>query len=384
MSVQNTKNSTENSYIIQKILSEAGLNKGVTLSIQSMDKDVLKNIKRENIKLEVYGELQRRFANDKIETYTDFILALPGETYATFKKGVSELIKNGQHNRIQFNNLSILPNAEMNDPAYKANHGIIIRETKAVNMHTSIIETEEVYETQQLVVATKTMPKEEWVKTRAFGWATALLHFDKIFQIPLIIFHNACSVEYSEMIDAFLEADKNEYPIISEINEFFIAKAKNIQNGGEEYCASEKWLKLWWPPDELTVINLCAEEKIDSFYCEMNKLFKQFLKKNNLTLPEKLVDEAIEVNRNLIKLPFQTSDVTLHLTYNIFDVYVSVLKGLQVPIEDGSFSYRIDRTNKAWLSWEEWCKEVIWYGNKKGAYLYKCTPILQKETVEAV
>ena len=22
------------------------------------------------------------------------------------------------------------------------------------------------------------------------------------------------------------------------------------------------------------------------------------------------------------------------------------------------------------LSWEDWCREVIWYGNKKGAYLY--------------
>ena len=80
----------------------------------------LEAIKRDNISLGTYMELQRRFTRDKVETYSDLILGLPGETYESFVKGVDQLIENGQHNRIQFNNLSILPNAEMGDPAYQA------------------------------------------------------------------------------------------------------------------------------------------------------------------------------------------------------------------------------------------------------------------------
>ena len=37
LSVQNTKNATERAYLTQKILSDAGLNKGVALSMQSVD-----------------------------------------------------------------------------------------------------------------------------------------------------------------------------------------------------------------------------------------------------------------------------------------------------------------------------------------------------------
>ena len=118
LSVQNTKNATDRAYLTQKILADAGLNKGVTLSMQSLDVTTLTNIKRENISLDTYEILQNRFTDDGVPTYSDLILALPGETYNSFTKGVSELIENGQHNRIQFNNLSVLPNAEMGDPEY--------------------------------------------------------------------------------------------------------------------------------------------------------------------------------------------------------------------------------------------------------------------------
>ena len=89
----------------KKILSDAGLNKGVALSMQSVDMPTLEAIKRDNISLNTYMELQRRFTRDKVETYSDLILGLPGETYESFVKGVDLLMENGQHNRIQFKQL---------------------------------------------------------------------------------------------------------------------------------------------------------------------------------------------------------------------------------------------------------------------------------------
>jgi len=46
-----------------------------------------------------------------VETYSDLILALPGETYESFANGVSSVVENGQHNRIQLTISPILPNA---------------------------------------------------------------------------------------------------------------------------------------------------------------------------------------------------------------------------------------------------------------------------------
>ncbi len=118
LSVQNTKNSRDRAYKVQKLLAETGLSKGVTLAMQSVDPHTLKSIKRDNISIEDYSELQKRFAIDNIPTYTEFILGLPGDTYDVFANGVSMVIEAGQHNRIQYNNLSILPNAEMAKPEY--------------------------------------------------------------------------------------------------------------------------------------------------------------------------------------------------------------------------------------------------------------------------
>ncbi|MSR16003.1 MAG: radical SAM protein, partial [Gammaproteobacteria bacterium] len=140
LSVQNTKNATERAYLTQKILSDADLNKGVALSMQSLDMTTLGAIKRDNISLETYMELQRRFTRDRVETYSDLILGLPGETYDSFVDGVRLLMENGQHNRIQFNNLSILPNAEMGDPAYQKKYGMVTVESKIVNIHGERVE----------------------------------------------------------------------------------------------------------------------------------------------------------------------------------------------------------------------------------------------------
>lgn len=371
LSVQNTKNATERAYKVQKLLNDAGLNKGVTISFQSVDPSTLKAIKRQNISSESFQELQRRFTRDRVATYSDMILALPGETYDSFADGVSHIIENGQHNRIQFNNLSVLPNAEMGDPEYQKKYGMVTVQSKIINIHGSLTESdEEIPEIQELVIATNTMPKQDWVRTRAFCWMTAFLYFDKILQIPLILLHETCSLSYRELIEAFTEDKSDSWPIISEIHTFFVEKAKDIQNGGPEYCNSKEWLNICWPADEYIMIKLCTEGKLSRFYQETEEKLAHILKTKLIEIPLLLLHDAIQLNKNLIKLPFQTEDRDVIGSYNIWEFYQSVLVGEPIPIEKRECIYRIDRTIVTWSSWDEWCREVVWYGNKKGAYLY--------------
>jgi radical SAM superfamily enzyme YgiQ (UPF0313 family) len=371
LSVQNTKNATERAYKVQKILSDSGLNTGVTISLQSTDTNTLQSIKRANISSESYQELQRRFARDGVKTYTDVILGLPGETYDSFANGVSTIIENGQHNRIQFNNLSILPNAEMGDPEYQKKYGMLTVELKIVYIYESLTDFEEdIYETQALVIGTNTMPKEDWVRTRAFSWMTGLLHFDKVLQIPFLLIHEVCSISYRELIEAFSEGSLDSYPVLGEVRSFLRDAARQIQNGGPELTPSAEWLNMWWPTDVYILIKLCVENKLQQFYKEAERLLNRLLDDKSLSLPPGLLHEAVELNRSLIKLPFQTEDLDLELSYNILEFYWSTLTGGSLPLENKICRYQIDRTSETWSSWDEWCREVIWYGNKKGAFLY--------------
>ncbi|MBI4398004.1 MAG: cobalamin B12-binding domain-containing protein [Candidatus Omnitrophica bacterium] len=374
-SVQNTKNATDRAYRVQKILNDYGLNKGVTLSMQSVDPYTLQQVKRENISSDTYRTLQHRFSADGVPTYTDLILGLPGETYESFANGVGTVIQDGQHNRIQFNNLSILPNAEMGDPEYQKKYGFEIVETKIINIHGSLAETEEIHETQQLVIATNSMPQAQWRRTRAFSWMTALLHFDKLLQIPFILIHKNYGIPYRDLLEIFSELEPGNFPIMDFIRAFFIDKARQIQNGDAEYCNSEEWLNIWWPPDEYIFIKLCTENNLGAFYKEAEKLLCDFLQKRVPQFSPELAQEALSLNKYLIKLPFIENDLVLDQKFNTWEFYKSVLVGQNLALVPGGQSYRIHRSQETWSSWDQWCQKVIWYGNKRAAYIYNCSEL---------
>ena len=376
LSVQSTKNFTENTYEIYRKMSEAGLSKGVSLAFQSLNADTLKYIKRKNIPITSFNKTQLRLTSMGIETFSDLILGLPAETYDSFADGVSAIIKNGQHNRIQFNNLSILTNSEMDNPPYQKEFGLDVIKTQLINIHGSLDIAEQTQESQRLVVGTASMPRGDWVKARAYGWMAALLHFDKLLQVPFVILSRQYSVEFRKLIELFM-ANK-AFSILSEISSFFIEKAVDIQNGGPEFCKSEKWLNIWWPADELVFIKLCAELKLDDFYSQAEKLIGDYLHSRECVGYSGILTDSIALNRNLIKLPFKNTDVDVNLSFNIWDVYYGALRGEDVNIQKGYFCYRIDRTTHKWGSWDDWCREVIWYQHKKGAYIYNCRSLCQQ------
>ena len=305
-----------------------------------------------------------------METFTDIIIGLPCETYESFAYGVSSIIENGQHNRIQFNNLSILTNSEMNDFRYQDKYGIVYVENKVINAHGSLSNKEKVPETQRIVIGTSSLPRQDWVKARVFGWFTSLLYFNKLLQIPFTILNAHYKINYRELVELFM-LDDEDYPIISRTNRFFVGKAKDIQAGDEEFCGSEKYLNIWWPADELSMINLSAKGHLEGFYEEAKLIIAKHMNKRSVRYSTEVVFESIDLNRSLIKMPFVDTDLTIELHSNIWQAYGTALAGRQTKLKNVKYSCLIDRKTQRWSSWDEWCREVIWYGNKSGDYLYK-------------
>lgn len=369
-SVQNTKNATERAYLTQKIIADAGLNKGVALSMQSLDPITLDNIKRSNISLESYWELARRFTNDNVETYTDLILPLPGETYESFCNGVNSLIKAGQHNRIQFNNLSILPNAEMGDPEYLKRFGMKVIKSEIINVHGSRVELEDdVAEYQQLVVATDTMDFDHWKRARTFAWMASFLHFDKLFQIPIMISLEHSNLSFADIIDSFMDADSERHPTIHAMVNLFFDEAEKIGNGGAEYVYSKDWLEIYWPADEYMFIKLTVDKKIDDFYEEAEDILISLIS-NDFSGSVDGLKEAIALNRALISQPFLRETINFELDYNVLEFWKNIQQGKPCKLIKDPSCIEVSRNHQYYETLEDWCREVVWWGNKKGAYLY--------------
>ena len=93
----------------------------------------------------------------------------------------------------------------------------------------------------------------------------------------------------------------------------------------------------------------------------------QDAKKDNVV---PLVTESIKINRSLLKQPHLYEDLEIESEYNVLEVYTKVLTGQPIAFNRVKSAYRITRSTQTWGDWQTWCREVVWFGNKKGDYLY--------------
>jgi len=372
LSVQNTKNARERAYKVQKLLADSGLSKGVTLAMQSVDPHTLKSIKRDNISTEDYKELQKRFTSDGIPTYTEFILGLPGDTYKSFATGVSDVIQSGQHNRIQFNNLSILPNAEMADEPNMKKDELKVVECPIVNVHGSLDETPEdnINESQKLVISSRSLPFEDWKKTRVYASVAEFLYFNKILQIPFLVLNKLENISFKNLFEHFMSIKKND--IIQKINHSFEQHAHNISLGKSEFLYKEGYLDIYWPPGEFEYIKLVIEQKLSAFYEEIKQEYIVFCTKD---LNKEIFLESLDLNKSLMRLPFESDDIFYGTKYNIMESYKDILM-LKIPVfKEKPSHYKIIKSDMKFNNIQEWMREVIWYGHRSGKYLCRVEDI---------
>lgn len=167
------KNKKEEVVGIIKKWTEAGvLAPGLTISVQSLDPVVLKNIKRQNMemsKIEMMCDVCNR---QGVPMNTEMILGLPGETLESWKNNFWRVFDAGNHNGIDVYQAQILENAEMNltqRSIFKL-ESVNIRDFFR-NSHASEIE-----EGLDVVISTSTLPPEKMLDAMSFSWYMATTH----------------------------------------------------------------------------------------------------------------------------------------------------------------------------------------------------------------
>lgn len=334
--VQSAKNVTERVYQVQQILVQSGLNQAVTLSLQSLSPHTLTQIKRDNISLDSYMELQHRYAHDGIPTYTDLILGLPGETYDSFAEGLDTIIRHGQHHQIKVFYASILPNAEMGNPVYQQQHGLQYLAKPIGPPHGYPVQ-DGIGETQDIVVATAAMPAADWVKARVLSWMMGFLHSGrKMLQLPFILLHEVAHISYREIFEQFASEPLTAYPLLQQVQQLCHERAWQFQRGQELDTAN---MAL----DKYVPVKLVVEQLVDTFYQESHWLLAHVAQKHSAEFPLLALSEAIQINRCLFHLNMTEPQtmITEELlatrfgikpSYNLWAFYQGVLRGENVTL----------------------------------------------------
>jgi len=196
------------------------------MSVQSLDQEVLSNIQRKNIKLDHMMGLSKVFEEFNLPTYSEVILALPGETYASHIRTITQIIESGIDS-VSLYTLMLLNGTQLSLPSERKKYGlnshfrILPRDFGKLSNGAFAVEIEEV------VTSTNTMTFSEYCKLReihliinviyngkAFGPLFNFLRENNIsiFELPKEIVKNLdnASIGVQNIVDSFSQKTKSE------------------------------------------------------------------------------------------------------------------------------------------------------------------------------
>lgn len=169
------KNAEERIYAIGSLLHKYQMEKGITLSHQSMSQEALRNVQRQNISTEIYKNIQKRFNRIGVPVYTELILGLPGETYESWESGIELLLESGLKNQPFIYHCQVYPNTEIADPEYQRKFGIVTRRLMLTETHAATHYPSGVREYEEIIISTATLPLKDWKRATILSWLTMVL-----------------------------------------------------------------------------------------------------------------------------------------------------------------------------------------------------------------
>ena len=141
----------------------------VTMSVQSLDPDVLHNIRRDNISVDHMLALYPALKEANLQTTSEVILGLPGETFENHIQTLRDLVK-ARMDEIVVHTCMLLDGSEMGLPEerkkweMKTKFRVLQRDFAELSNGKKVIEYEEV------VVGSKTMTFEEYIELRVLAF----------------------------------------------------------------------------------------------------------------------------------------------------------------------------------------------------------------------
>ena len=267
-----TKNKENKVFEMYRRLDAADLNKGVSIACQSMSEEVLRNIKRKNITREDLSRQLRRYREAGISTYIELILALPGETPESFRRGLFDVIEAGAHCAINVYECELLPNSLMATKEYVDAFRLKTVKTPLLQARSKALPPKSEFNIgSEIIVETSTMSRAEFCEAYRLTVMTQAFHcmgLTRYFAIYLRRCKNDsyCSF-YSRLFDRITHSDG----YIAEAMRYVTKSLEPFVSGtGFLHFEDARFSDFFWPLDEGFFL-VCVTE-LDRFYAELREM----------------------------------------------------------------------------------------------------------------
>lgn len=352
------KESDETVFKAGYLLNKNQIDKGVTLAYQSLNAETLSNIGRKNLTLEHFADLYTRYTEAGIPTYTELILGLPGETYDSFCQGICKLLESGQNNSMTVYECQVYPNAEMGSAEYQKKYGIKASRIPLLGIHYNP-EFNGVPEYFDVITETETMPKSDWVKACMFAVILQTFHHLGLIRYFALYLRYEKNVSYYDFYNGLFNYIYKENKGF--INEFFteLYRRKADTEKADWTYKRNVFGTTGWYFEEGAFLEMVYHS--DDFWKEIRAFLEKFL------MDDVVFEELFDYQKKLVRT-VGVEEIRINSKYNFYKYFESINEGKKIPLKRVNCTLHI-KAHKSVSDWEEYAREIIWFGKRYNATL---------------
>ena len=354
------KNTSEQIFNIANMLHIHDLGKGITLARQSNSKEALKNVKRDNIKLEAYSALEKKFNDLKIPIYAEMIMSLPGETYDSWVDGLGSLLDSYVNNQVIVYPAEVYPNTELNEDAYRKKYGIKTKQIKLHETHCAPKDQKWLKETQEIVVGTYTMTREDWKKRNLFSVVLMVMHSFKASFYIMNYLKSEMNISSKNFLKFICNrSNKTEHPFIYKN---FVKKVDDWTDamlaGRGKAIFKPKYSDVYLDIEETIFLDI--SQNFEIFYKELKDLIKNLIGEKKWNENYEIINE-IFIYQNLRMPRINMTNKKINFNYNIAEYMFFFGSHNQVKLTKCKNSIQtLNVKNYQTNYWEFTKKKIIW------------------------
>jgi len=351
-----SKTKADNVFLINKLLNESKMSRGVPLSFQSFSPVVLKNIHRENMNLEIFSHLISLYNEAGVTTYSELIIGLPGETYDSFCRGIGILFEAGQHKTVNIYSFELLCNSDLGSPESIKKYKFETVRIPLIRLHCAP-NYEDVTEYSNIVVSSYMMDRGMWKRSSLFYNSIQSFHNFGLLRCFAIYLYYEKGVKYETFYQAlqqWMEVQSGTvcgriYHKLSSCYDDVLASKGGL------YYSNPIFGHIVWSYSEAMYLDIVLD--FEDFYDEIENFLKTF------EIDNVIYKGLLQYQKGIIKMPDVSSQV-IPLEFDFYNYFRQIYLN-----EPGSLERRKNVTHikdeKYLSSWPDYARENVWYGRNE-------------------
>lgn len=260
--------------IVRKLINESPTaGQGLTVSVQSMDNQVLDNIKRRNLDQHKIDEIFSLCDRHNIPVYTEIILGLPGDTVTTWKENFWKLFRAGNHTGINILHAQLLENAEMNLLQRKLWQ---LESVPIYDYMSGSYSNGEIDEFMEVVVSTRDISRDEMLDTMVWNSFIQTFHVNGLTTYIARYLEKSHGIDYPEFYNGLYDFLNQDPGFSQEFKQTRIYYQDWITHGRVKNAPIGTIEIPGWNLHNRMTLQIHYDRRIDSVYQSVEQYIDKF------------------------------------------------------------------------------------------------------------